>query len=205
MTTDFVDVQAAAWTDIWRRFHSNGPGSTIEATTPARQWLRHIIDTYNITSMLDAPCGNGAWMKLVDLNGVHYTGIDVEPDVLAEAEANIPAGTFRNINLLTARRLPKVDLVWCRDLTIHLDLDSAVRVVNKLRNTAKYVAITSHPNADNHRELPAEGHDGRPGYWCRGLDMEAAPFNLGTRIDSVIEAQDGTHMKTIQEMVLFRL
>lgn len=205
-----VDVQAAAWTDIARRFAvnetANGPGSKIENTAAVRAWLPRIITTYTITSMLDAPCGDWNWMRYTDLGDVHYIGYDVEPTILDIARARTagrPNTEFRNINLLTARRLPKVDLIWCRDLAIHLPLDEAARLVAKFAKAAKYVAITNHPGADNYRDLPPDGHDNRPGYWSRGLDLEAAPFNLTRRVDSVAEAQDGTTGKIGQEMVLF--
>lgn len=203
--TDFVEVQAAAWTDIWHRFGYSGPGSTIEVTTPARAWLERILTDYDITTMLDAPCGDFQWMQHVNLGGVDYTGWDVQPDIVDRNRLQHPRYTFKQMNLLTVRRIPKVDLIWCRDFVMHLPVDAAVRVVNKLANAATFLAVTNHPGVDNTIELPPEGHDGRPGYWCRGLDLEAPPFNLTKRIDAVVEAQDGTTGKIGQEMVLFDL
>lgn len=204
----FYAIQEAAWSDVWDRFHSNGPGSTIEATIPARDWLNRIIVEYNVTSVLDAPCGNMLWMQHVNLEGVDYTGWDVHPGQIAANQERFPDMKFERRNLLTikTKSLPDVDLIWIRDFFLHIPVEYVSKLLDKIKSSnIKYLAVTSHPHADNFRELPTEGHDDRPGYWSRGLNMEAEPFNLGPRIDSVIEAPDGTGLKAGQEMVLFRL
>lgn len=201
----FFATQAEAWNDVWTRFHSNGPGSTIEATAPARKWLQRIITDYGITSMLDAPCGNFQWMQLVNLGGVAYQGWDVHPEQIAMNQQRWPHLTFERKNLLTikTKSLPDVDLMWIRDLTIHLPVDYVAKLLDKIKaSNIRYLAVTNHPNADNYVELPDEGHDDRPGYFCRGLDLEAPPFNLTGRVDSVNE---GHTVHTEQEMALYRL
>lgn len=203
---DFVEQQAAAWTDVYERFKGNetpnGPGSTLAATAGLREWLPALFRRHGITSVLDAPCGNWNWMQHVDLTGIDYTGWDVEPSQVKENRRRFgrrkPKPRFEVANLLEDGPLPEVDLVLCRDFLIHLPNEEAQRVLARLTSGPRFLLTTTSPAAGNDRPCLPEGHDDRPGYWYHPVNLEAAPFDLAGRVECLPEV--GGH-----ELVLFDL
>lgn len=45
--------------------HGSGNGSTVPYTANIRSYLTSTITKYDITSILDAPCGDMAWMPMI--------------------------------------------------------------------------------------------------------------------------------------------
>lgn len=206
-----IERQAAAWTDIREQFlgHTetpNGPGSFMRNTEAVRAWLPSIVDRYKIVTMLDVPCGDWNWMQTVDLTLVEeYTGWDVQPEQVAvnremydnQVYALGPDDmTFECVNILGPNVVvPRVDLIWCRDLTLHLTLEQNERMVDRFRRSGSaYLAITSYPEQDNDAlTFPDNGHDDRPGYYCNPINMEGTPFWLNM-IEHIDEQEDGKQM-----------
>lgn len=200
----FIEQQAQAWTDIREKFSynetPNGPGSTLASTENVRADLPQLLADYGIGSILDAPCGDQNWMQHVDLDGIKYVGWDVEPTIIATNQSRWPTKTFACKNLLTTKAIPLVDLILCRDFTIHLPTEHVEKLLEKFRHSgAQYLLTTNYPAGHNDYSFPPEGHDGRPGYYAHPWNLEIAPFNLPGRVDAITE-DDGDH-----ELVLFDL
>lgn len=202
-----IQKQAEAWTDIRETFKvnqtANGPGSTVEFTQPLREWMPEMLRRNDIYSIIDAPCGDLNWLGLVDLSEQEYTGFDVEPSIIKLNRLRYPHFVFHQANLLDLDEgLPSADLFICRDFLFHLPNEAALRVVDAIRASgSRLLLTTTHAGAPNDLCNAAdlgEGVDDRPGYWYRPIDVEAAPFNLGPRIDAVREDEG-------REMVLVEL
>lgn len=192
MTDNFTTVQATTWTRIRDTWHTagaetvSGPGSELGHTTAIRQALPALIEQHKIRSILDAPCGDWNWMRHVDLRGVHrYTGWDIEPDIVAANQerfstpGRVARPVFECVNLLTTTRIPKVDLILCRDFLIHLPNDQITIVLDKfVFSGSRYLLATNHPAADNNPDLDPNGQDGYPAYWQRLVNLTRPPFNL---------------------------
>lgn len=178
----FVDDQATAWSDIRKLFQhnetANGPGSTQQATVVAKSLVPQLIRDYNITTMLDAPCGDWNWMQHVNLDGVHYTGFDLE--FAGRNAQRWPQHTFKSVNILRTRTIPTVDLILCRDFLIHLPNTHAHKVIRKFIDSgSRYLLTTNHPRADNTDRIEnTEGHDDRPGYFHWPVNLDIAPYAL---------------------------
>lgn len=128
----------------------NGPMATLEASAPIREWLPTMLAKYQIKSMLDAPCGDLLWMRHVNLDGIDYQGFDVEPELIARNQKLMPQCTFRCVNLLTVRNIPKVDVILCRDFMLHLPDVMINRVLDKFKASGShYLAATNFPNDSN--------------------------------------------------------
>jgi ubiquinone/menaquinone biosynthesis C-methylase UbiE len=74
-----------------------------------RQYLRfseikHFIGNLS-GSVLDVGCGNAEFFKFLKMTGFegHYTGIDVNKELLAEAKERFPDGKFLNMGILEMR------------------------------------------------------------------------------------------------------
>ena len=63
-----------------------GPGSSIKYTENLRLHFPLLVEKFNIKSILDAPCGDFNWMKLVvPTLDVDYTGADIVSVLIAFA------------------------------------------------------------------------------------------------------------------------
>lgn len=184
--SSFEETQAGAWTQIREQFAGhvetvNGPGSTLELTAELREHLPIVLANYDIRTMLDAPCGDWNWMRHVDLGDVDYTGWDVEPTLVGENADRFGDfnRVFECVNLLTVDEIPPVDLILCRDFFIHLPNKQICAVLDKfVASGSRYLLTTTFPDAGNDKDCPAAGHDDRPGYWARPVNLCAPPFKF---------------------------
>jgi hypothetical protein len=130
-----------------------------------------LLDTLNVESILDAPCGDFNWMRNV-LAGraLSYTGVDiVEPLITANVRA-YATGSCRFVCAdLTRADLPRVDLVICRDGLVHLSFaDARAAIANLRRSGSRYLLATTFVDRSANADVPTGG-------W-RVLNLEAAPF-----------------------------
>jgi len=144
-----------------------GQGSTMVHTVKMRKHLPEIIETYNIRSMLDIGCGDWNWMRYVPIE-CQYTGIELIDELYAQAVQHTAQNrTFLNVDVFE-HDLPKVDLVLCRDVLVHLPLAMCVDLIKRLKT--KYLLATTFPHENVNPEIHVGG-------W-RKLNMLLPPFDL---------------------------
>lgn len=206
--TTFIRRQINAWALIRDQFKDNetpnGPGSQLGFTQHLIERLPELFKQYKIQTILDAPCGDWNWMQYVDLDFVSmYAGWDSETAFIEENRKRFGHTGFQNfkrVNLLTVTKWPSVDLIIMRDFMIHLPTSFSVTILNRIKASgSRYLLATNFPGEHNdyHCDLNG-GHDDRPGYFCRPVNLEAEPFNLGGRVDEITEDAD-------HELTLFDL
>lgn len=127
-----------------------GYGSTLACTENLRAELPTLIR--DMSSLLDAPCGDGNWMAHVAMPWVDYIGCDISRDHLAKAKARTfgtRTVTFIELDVLKAK-LPMADIMVCRDFLQHLP-NALVRTVlgNFLASGIQWLLATTHGNAMN--------------------------------------------------------
>ena len=68
-------------TNRWENDESvSGPGSTLETTEKVRMQLPPLLERLEVHTILDAPCGDYNWFRLIPRSDVSYIGGDiVEP------------------------------------------------------------------------------------------------------------------------------
>lgn len=225
VSSDFIRTQAKAWS-TYRQMalpdHEsvNGPGSSLASTEVVREWLPRVLEAYKIQAMLDVPCGDWNWMQHVDLSNVLYGGWDVDAEQISrnvQRYGQTAVRAFEVHNILTEDDIPPVDLILCRDLLQHLPNSAILRVVGKfIASGVPYLITNSYAGAANDiTDTPYDsGHTGAwgsedslPGYYYRPVNLEAEPFCLPGRIDSVTEAvlHEEAYSEIPQELVLFDL
>jgi SAM-dependent methyltransferase len=160
------------WQDV-----TCGSGSTVAYTEPLRQALPGFLEQHNITSMLDAPCGDYSWMKLVEFSpGFKYQGGDIVEFMIEQNKKDYPDVDFRVFDL-TTDPIPDVDMLFCRDCLFHLSLEDIDKVLDNIaRSSVKYVMITSHYSGKNRNIQTGD---------FRSVDFTKAPYNFETPIDSI--------------------
>jgi hypothetical protein len=171
-----------------------GSGSSLEYTHLLRHTLPDFLNRYQITSMIDAPCGDFSWMNLVSFPpGFQYIGGDIVEFMIEKNQSNWPDKDFRVFDL-TQDTLPDVDLLFCRDCLFHLSQQDLVKVFdNVVSSNVKYIMTTSYISGHyDNRDIETGGF--------RPINLEQSPFNLPVPIDSL---EDGPPGNIIRRMCLW--
>lgn len=200
----FIEDQATEWTRYREKFpereSASGPGSYLGFTTALREWLPKVFAAYDVSTVLDAPCGDWNWMSKVDLSGLDsYIGWDVEPMIIRDNLTHYCLNdniSFWVENLLTVARVPAVDLIICRDLFQHLPNDSVAAVLEKFATSgSRYLLASNFSDGTNDDLHPYDGD----GFYCRSTNIEVPPFNVANRLEAIDEPESG------REMVIYSL
>lgn len=169
--------------NLWLSNESrSGPGSEIENTHDVRMALPPLLRRLDIDILLDAPCGDFNWMRLVDLRGVRYIGVDIVEEVVAKNSAAHagPHRTFLHRDMLRDS-LPKADLVMCRDCLIHFSYRDTLRAVDAFERTgARYLLTNTYRSVCENRDI-------RTGNW-RPINLEIGPFFFPRPLETICES-----------------
>lgn len=162
----------------------SGEGSNLESTRKLRQALPKLISAYDIHSMVDAPCGDFAWMRFIlpDLN-LDYTGLDIVKKIIHVNQSNFAADNIRFLESdICNDPIPVADMIFIRDCLFHLSFQDIEKILQNLHATDyKYLMTTTHDVQDS---AVFQNTDILSGDFRR-IDLFSAPF--GFRRDSVLE------------------
>jgi hypothetical protein len=150
----------------------SGLGSEAAATDALRTELPGLLRRHGIRALLDAPCGDAAWITSLDLD-VDYTGVDIVPSLIAANTARAKrrgiAGRFLVADI-TRDALPPADTILCRDCLVHLSFANIARALGRFRAAgAAWLLTTTFPGWNTNRDC-------EDGDW-RALNMQRAPFS----------------------------
>lgn len=218
---DFIKEQANAWSQVVNLMIEdprnaalngsvNGPGSSLEFTKSIRAALPDLLRRYDVSTMLDAPCGDMTWLRTVDLSSLYsYIGMDVEPRLIYGNKSyyrEMRQFAFVTSNLLTRKKFPKVDLILCRDFLAHLTNEWIIHMLDKFRESGStYLLASNYPDTESN-DFDYDPHAyAWLGYIERPHDLTMEPFNL-ERVDSITEDAAPTGVISRKhELGLFRL
>lgn len=162
----------------------SGIGSTLAATEPLRLALPGIFERYEITSFLDAPCGDWHWMSHVDLSGVDYIGADISTEIVEQNKAaySAPNREFTVLDI-TSDPLPKADMLLCRDCLFHLKhWLKATFFMNFVKSEIPYLMTTMHYVHHNRNPRRNGG--------VAEFNPCSAPFNFAPPLEYVHETEN---------------
>lgn len=166
----------------------SGEGSTLRQTVYLQFELPLLFKRLGINSLLDIPCGDFNWMQRVldrHQEPINYHGADLVQELV---DANIAAYSKDNVSFscldAAADSLPRADLVFIRDLLVHLPDEMIFKVFKNVKDSgSKYVAMTHfawyHMPNDSIQKIFR-------GNWRR-LNMCMEPYNLPAPIDLIFE------------------
>lgn len=187
------------WSDNQSR---SGKGSNFESTENIRLHLPIIFKKNNIKSIFDAPCGDLNWMihilKKIDIK---YHGSDIVPDIIFHNKEKYENENIKFSKLdITKDKLPRSDLMICRDLLFHLSYkDIFLFFENFLSSEINFLLINSHSNNNN----VFENKDIITGDF-RLLDIFSEPFNFNKEFIYKFDDRDVDEIKNFKMMYLFR-
>ena len=115
----------------------SGASSTINRTKTLRSELLLLLKKLNIKTMLDIPCGDFLWMNEMPLNLDHYIGADIVEELI-ETNKKLYENTKRQFQVIDilSDNLPKVDLIFCRDIFIHFSFQDIYKSLANIKKAA---------------------------------------------------------------------
>ncbi|MDQ6800509.1 MAG: class I SAM-dependent methyltransferase [Acidobacteriota bacterium] len=177
----------------------SGAAATLEETASLRDALPRLVERISVQSVLDIPCGDFHWMQHVALD-VDYTGADIVREIVEENQNRYGANRRRFVVLdATRNSLPRVDLILCRDLLIHLSTrDCRASLANFVASGSRFLLTSHFENRSSNPEIVSG--DFRPINLCR------PPFNFPEPLEIINErsALDGDAFSD-RSMALWRL
>lgn len=155
----------------------SGPGSHLNNTKVTVEYLSKFIKDNNIKSVLDLGCGDWNWFKLINLNGASYEGWDAHSDMIYLNNKNYGTDKikFSTKDIIT-EEYPNVDLIICRDVLFHLNLNFSTKIVEKVKRASKYFISTSFNSKEINNNITAYCSIKNWGFTIINLNIE--PFNL---------------------------
>ena len=150
---------------------SSGPGSSLAQTEAIRRILPGLLEELGCRSLLDLPCGDFFWMRLLDLD-VEYTGGDIVEEIVETNRERYATDRRRFLRLdLLNDDLPRADLVLCRDCLVHLSFEHIARALANIRASgSKWLLTTTFAGRDRNEDILT-------GLW-RPINLQLPPFNF---------------------------
>lgn len=172
-----------------RKFHKHsaqemeslsGPGSDLAQTEVVRRLLPSLVKDLGCKTLLDVPCGDFYWMRLVDLN-VDYIGADVVDELILQNQRAYGNDRRKFVQRdVLEDSLPAADLVLCRDCLVHFsNADVARALANIRRSGATWLLATTFVGRDRNDDIPT-------GKW-RAVNLQQAPFGLPPPVQLIDE------------------
>lgn len=158
--------------NYWGNAHSrSGAGSDLTQTRVVREELPKIIANHAVASMLDIPCGDWHWMKEVQLN-TSYIGADIVAELIAVNNKKYGNAQHQFMQLdIIKDELPIVDLIFARDVLVHLSLDDIRSALDNIKKSgSRLLLTTTFTERSENIDIPT-------GHW-RPINLQRAPFNL---------------------------
>jgi hypothetical protein len=152
---------------------ASGPGSTLAYTENLRKELPLLVDSFQINSILDAPCGDFNWMRQIEWrNPIKYIGADIVDEIVEKNNMKFSSQDRVFFSLdITRDTLPNADLWLCRDCLFHLSNEDIFLALRQFKNSNLSFLLTStHPECRLNLDIPTGSF--------RLLNLQAAPFLL---------------------------
>ncbi len=154
----------------------SGPGS-IPNSTQTNNLISNLEKFFinnNIKKILDAPCGDCAWIERIFKMNIHYTGIDIVNELILSNKDRFKINKnviFYCEDLTEYDKFNNYDFVLLRDFFIHLPLKNIQNIIiNLKKSNCKYFAFNNYENININKEISTGQH--------RKINLNKKPFNL---------------------------
>ncbi|CAE7705468.1 unnamed protein product [Symbiodinium microadriaticum] len=133
------------------------------------------LDLLAARSLLDAACGDAAWMVAAVLSrrSVQYTGVDIVQHVTEENQRSFPSHRFIAADCSSNAELPQADVVFSKETLNHMFVEDAVQALKCFRRSSRYLVTNIHRGAPNNLGASKGHHAHYVPY-----DFSLPPFNL---------------------------
>jgi len=151
----------------------SGTGSNLAQTKILRENFIQILSDHKIKTLLDIPCGDFYWMKEIkeelEKTKINYEGADLVSDMIRINNIKYSSKNIKFLVLdLIKDKLPKTDLIFCRDCLVHFSYPDIYKALKQLKKSKSSFLLTT--TFVNQKNKNISTGDWRP------LNLEAFPF-----------------------------
>ena len=158
-------------------------GSSLEWTQKLRNELPHLYARHGIRSMFDAGCNDCSWSSRLE-RSIEYHGGDISLPMVASVWRHYPALDVI-LHDATTDPLPQVDVLFVRDVTIHLNTRDKMSLLrNWLTSEIPWLFITQDDYEKENQDFEYSKTE-FPVSWVNWL---LPPWNFPEPIDQIYEA-----------------
>lgn len=161
--------RSSAWVSSESQLSRSGLGSETSATRTIVEALPELLVRLECMTLLDVGCGDWNWMREVRLPCA-YVGVDIVPDVIEANRRYERAGIAFEVCDAIKGRLPKADVVLCREVLFHLSFRDGLAALANIRASAEWLLATSDSAIWFNSDI-ATGD-------FRRINLEHAPYRL---------------------------
>jgi len=164
----------------------SGAGSTIRYTENIRKIIPHIVDDLGALVILDAPCGDYNWFRMIEWERqIAYIGGDIVEPLVQQNESRFGSESRKFITLdIVHDSLPSADLWLCRDCLFHLSNRDIFLVLNNFIGSGiPYILTSTHPKCDRNDDIPTGSF--------RLINLQLPPFSLGKPVQVIDDWIEG--------------
>jgi hypothetical protein len=163
----------------------SGRGSDLDQTHIIEREIPIVLNDFHVKSVLDVPCGDQNWMSRIDFKRIEYIGADIVPSLIKRNSVAFGSQLKKFIELdLTQSVPPKTDLIFCRDLFVHLSTKSINACLNNIRESGStYLLTTTFTDLRSYNNLPFFSKD----VGWRPINFQLDPFNFSVPLTIINE------------------
>lgn len=176
--------------NLWTNKESrSGTCSSLKSTKSLRKILPELFEDYSINSILDIPCGDFNWMKEINLKSISYIGADIVEEINQNNIKKYSAENKKFVKMdILKDNLPKVDLIFCRDLFIHFSYDDIFKAVTNIKKSdSKFLLTTSFMTEKKNKNCSTGG-------W-HPINLLIKPFSFPNPLKIIDEEEEEVDVK----------
>lgn len=170
-------------TNSWKSDETlSGNGSNIDHTRSIISGLNKLIEEYQISSILDLPCGDFYWMQHVNLSNINYVGGEIVEELILLNTQRFAAPNiqFQHMDIVNSESLPMVDLMIVRDCFVHLTFEEIKNAISNVKSSgSSYLLMTDFP-------LARLNYSVHTGDW-RPINFKISPYSFPKPIQTIQE------------------
>ncbi len=154
----------------------SGPGSAANSvqTNNLILNLQKFFNENNVKKILDAPCGDCAWIKKIFETNIQYTGIDIVEDLINENKLKFKFNSnikFYCRDITQYIDFNNYDFIFMRDFFIHLPIPMIKKVLSNLKKSnCRFYSFNNYEDIKLNKEISTGQH--------RKINLLKKPFNL---------------------------
>ena len=165
----------------------SGPGSIPNSiqTNHLLKELESFFRNNNVKKILDAPCGDCAWISKFFDTDINYTGIDIVNDIVKQNKLKYEKNNikFHCRDISQIEQFDDYDFILMRDFFIHLPTETIKKILIKLKNSkCKFFAFNNYEGENFNKDIPTGQH--------RKINVLVKPFNLNEPYHKILELKN---------------
>lgn len=159
-----------------------GGASSIPGTQELRDKVIDLFERRNVASIFDAGCNDCNWMKIVG-QFVQYRGGDISLAMVADAWHRHPELDII-LHDVTTDPIPSVDLLFVRDVTLHLNNQDRRRLwINWHSSNVPWILITHNTQVDQNTDIDYSAET----FPFSSVNWQISPWNFPAPTEQLVD------------------